>query len=53
MFNAMGFDVLLAKERKLILHASFIVYRNKAILFSAPSGTGKSLCLDNAPDYVL
>ena len=52
MFNAMGFDVLLAKERKLILHASFIVYRNKAILFSAPSGTGKSTQADLWKKYV-
>lgn len=46
MFNAMGFDALLAKERKLILHASFIAFQNKAILFSAPSGTGKSTQAD-------
>ena len=52
MFNAMGFDVLLAKERKLILHASFIVYRNKAILFRAPSGTGKSTQADLWKKYV-
>ena len=52
MFNAMGFDVLLAKERKLNLHASFIVYRNKAILFSAPSGTGKSTQADLWKKYV-
>ena len=52
MFNAMGFDVLLAKERKLILHALFIVYRNKAILFSAPSGTGKSTQADLWKKYV-
>lgn len=51
-FNAMGFDVLLAKEKKLILHASFIAYQNKAILFSAPSGTGKSTQADLWQKYV-
>lgn len=52
VFNAMGFDVLLAKEKKLILHASFIAYQNKAILFSAPSGTGKSTQADLWQKYV-
>lgn len=52
LFNAMGFDVLLAKEKKLILHASFIAFQNKAILFSAPSGTGKSTQADLWQKYV-
>lgn len=52
VFNAMGFDVILANEKKLILHASFIAYQNKAILFSAPSGTGKSTQADLWQKYV-
>ena len=52
LFNAMGFDALLAKEKKLILHASFIAFQNKAILFSAPSGTGKSTQADLWQKYV-
>ena len=52
LFNAMGFDALLAKEKKLIVHASFIAFQNKAILFSAPSGTGKSTQADLWQKYV-
>ena len=33
--------ILLLKER-LVLHASYICYADRAILFTAPSGTGKS-----------
>ena len=42
------FVSLLSLERRLyqyhefILHSSYIVYKNQAILFTAPSGTGKS-----------
>lgn len=42
------FASLLCLERKMnnyhsyVLHSSYIVYQNKAILFTAPSGTGKS-----------
>lgn len=42
MWSALAFTQLLLKERVLLLHASYISYKNKAILFSAPSGTGKS-----------
>lgn len=42
MWSALSFTQLLLKERVLLLHASYISYKNKAILFSAPSGTGKS-----------
>ena len=34
------------------LHASFIAFQNKAILFSAPSGTGKSTQADLWQKYV-
>lgn len=42
VFNALAFEKLLLKHRGIILHASFIIWQNRAILFSAPSGTGKS-----------
>lgn len=42
LFNAIGFDTILARDHKFILHASVISYKKQAILFSAPSGTGKS-----------
>lgn len=46
------FTSLLALERRmilrdsLILHCAYMVYRGKAVLFSAPSGTGKSTQAD-------
>lgn len=47
-----GFVSLLALEKRmlergaLVLHTAFMVYRNQAVLFSAPSGTGKSTQAD-------
>ncbi|WRK52188.1 hypothetical protein SD457_17245 [Coprobacillaceae bacterium CR2/5/TPMF4] len=46
------FNSLLSLERRMnsyksyILHSSYIVYQEQAILFSAPSGTGKSTQAD-------
>lgn len=46
------FNSLLSLERRMngyknyILHSSYIVYQNQAILFTAPSGTGKSTQAD-------
>lgn len=37
-----GLPHILADFRRVILHSSFLAYREKAILFTAPSGTGKS-----------
>ena len=37
---------ILLKYNGIILHSSFINFENKAILFSAPSGTGKSTQAD-------
>lgn len=37
---------IMNKNNTFILHSSFIKYNNKAILFSAPSGTGKSTQAD-------
>lgn len=36
------FEKILLKHDGLILHSSFVNFKDKAILFSAPSGTGKS-----------
>lgn len=42
IFNAMAFEKVLLKHRAIVLHSSFVVWKNQAILFTAPSGTGKS-----------
>lgn len=40
--NYFAIERQLMKVNNIILHSSFIIHDNKAILFSAPSGTGKS-----------
>lgn len=40
--DVIGLETVLLKIRGFILHASFIQWRNKGILFTAPSGTGKT-----------
>ena len=42
IFNALAFEKLLLKYKGIILHSSFVIYNGQAILFTAPSGTGKS-----------
>lgn len=42
VMNAMELEHLTAKNRGFLLHASFIRWRDRAVLFTAPSGTGKS-----------
>ena len=42
MLAAIGVEPLVARAGGFILHASYIVYQGKAILFTAPSETGKS-----------
>lgn len=42
IFNALAFEKVLLKHRAVILHSSYIIWKNQAILFTAPSGTGKS-----------
>ncbi|WP_143449652.1 hypothetical protein [Lachnoclostridium sp. An76] len=37
-----GLPHILADFRRVILHSSLLAYKGKAILFTAPSGTGKS-----------
>lgn len=42
LFHMIGFENLLLDCNRLLLHCSYILYKEKAILFSAPSETGKS-----------
>lgn len=42
IWNIIGLEQLMLRRHALILHASFIRWNEKGILFSAPSGIGKS-----------
>lgn len=42
LFRGMGLEFLMAVNRRIILHSSYIAWKGKGIVFSAPSGTGKS-----------
>ncbi|MGN0334822.1 MAG: hypothetical protein ACI4DV_04055 [Lachnospiraceae bacterium] len=42
LVNKVELTSILMEYNALILHASYIIYHGKAILFTAPSGTGKS-----------
>ncbi len=42
LMNLLGLDDLLLRHDRLMLHSSFISWQGQGILFSAPSGTGKS-----------
>lgn len=44
--DLLGLETLLLEYEGLLLHASFIRWQGKGILFSAPSGTGKSTQAD-------
>ena len=44
--NIIGIEDLLLRHNGLLLHSSFICWNNRGILFSAPSGTGKSTQAD-------
>lgn len=46
IINALNLEEILNKNNSFILHSSLIKWRNKGILFSAPSGTGKSTQAD-------
>lgn len=46
VLNALGTERLLIRKSGFLLHASYILYRGQAILFTAPSGTGKSTQAD-------
>lgn len=43
---SLGLDYLLAIKKRVLLHAAYIRYMGQAILFTAPSGTGKSTQAD-------
>lgn len=46
VFKALESERLIANNNGLILHSSYINYMNMGILFTAPSGTGKSTQAD-------
>lgn len=46
IFNRIGMETWLLQQQGLLLHASLIKYKDKAIAFSAPSGVGKSTHAD-------
>lgn len=46
ILNVIGVESLLLQQGGLLLHASLICWQNRGILFSAPSGTGKSTQAD-------
>lgn len=46
VLNSMEAEHLIVQKRGLLLHASYIRWKDKAILFTAPSGTGKSTQAD-------
>lgn len=42
IFKRINLQGVLLRKEVMILHSSFIIHNNKSILFTAPSGTGKS-----------
>lgn len=42
IFNRIGMETLLLRSHGLLLHASLIKYNGRSIVFSGPSGVGKS-----------
>ena len=46
VLNAMGVEHLVARAGGILFHCSYIQHGGKAILFTAPSGTGKSTQAD-------
>lgn len=46
ILNVIGMEAMLLRQGGFLLHASFIRWQNRGILFSAPSGTGKSTQAD-------
>lgn len=46
IFNALGLENNLLLNGKAILHSSYITYQNEGIVFTAPSGMGKSTQAD-------
>ena len=56
IFAGQAFSNLILTKDRIVLHGSCIAYRGKAIIFSAPSGTGKSthtgLWAENLKDVI-
>lgn len=46
LFRLLHLEYLMAHHNRTILHSSFLIYQGRAILFTAPSGTGKSTQAD-------
>lgn len=42
VLNALGIEHLVVRQQGVILHASYVAWQGRGILFTAPSGTGKS-----------
>lgn len=51
IFNLLGLETFLLMHDALLLHASFIRVRGHGILFTAPSGTGKSTQADQWKEF--
>ena len=52
LFNGLEMEKLLLRHDAMILHSSLVRWQGKAILFSAPSGTGKSTQADLWETYM-
>lgn len=52
LLNVLGLEKILLRHKALILHASFICFEGNGILFSAPSGIGKSTQADLWKQYM-
>ena len=42
LFTGQAFSQMVLEHQRMVLHGSCIAYKGRAIIFSAPSGTGKS-----------
>ncbi len=52
IFNRIGMETLLLQHHSLLLHASLIKYKGKALAFAGPSGIGKSTQADIWHNYL-
>ena len=52
IFNRIGMETLLLQNRGLLLHSSLVKYGENAIIFSGPSGVGKSTQADIWREYL-
>lgn len=52
IFNRIGMETLLLQHHGLLLHASLIKYKGKALAFAGPSGVGKSTHADIWRNYL-